>query len=135
MSFSQFFIDNWFLFLLFALSLCAIFVYEFKNRGKSGYALSNIAAATLINQGATLIDLRATADYKKGHIAGAKNIPPSKLQNHIKSLKQDTPILLYCQNGLQAPQQARQIQATHPNTYILKSGLEGWEAENLPVVS
>ncbi len=135
MSFSQFFAANWLLFVLLFIVLIAIAVYEFKNMGKSGVAASNIMASTLINNGAVLIDTRPVADFKKGHIAGAKNVPSSKFADYADNLSADNSVLIYCKDGMSAKKEARVlIEKGFKNVYTLQTGIEGWTAENLPLV-
>lgn len=137
MSFSQFFAANWLLFLLLFIVLAAIAFYEFNNRGKSGQQLSNIAASAFINNGALLLDTRTAAEYKAGHIAGAKHVGADKFADYAQSLNlaKDKPIIVYCQSGLSSRQQANFLTAQgFSNVYQLKSGIDGWKAENLPLV-
>lgn len=137
MSFSQFFAANWLLFVLLFIVLAAIGFYEFTNRGKSGSQLSNIAASHLINQGALLIDTRSAAEFKSGHIAGAKHVSAEKFAEYADALTlaKDKPIIVYCCSGINSRQHANLLTAKgFTQVYQLKSGIEGWQAENLPVV-
>lgn len=137
MSFAQFFAANWFLFILLFIVLAAIGFYETKHRGKGGQQLSNIAASSLINNGALLIDTRGAAEFKAGHIAGAKHVSGDKIAEYAQQLQaaKDKPIILYCRNGLSSRNHAAALKAQgFSQVYQLKSGLEGWVAENLPLV-
>ncbi len=49
-----------------------------------------------------IIDVREPEEYKKSHINGALNIPPSELMEGAKELAdvpKDTEIILYCLSG------------------------------------
>lgn len=49
-----------------------------------------------------IIDVREDFEYAIGHVAGAINLPPSKLMSGARELKgvaKDTPIILYCRSG------------------------------------
>ncbi|SUO93715.1 rhodanese-like domain-containing protein [Suttonella ornithocola] len=135
MTFPQFFVANWFLFALLFIVLVAIVVYEMRNKDRT-QALSNITASAFINDGATLIDLRPAAEYKKGHIAGAKNIPTDKLNDWATSYKhKDRAVVLYCQSGQVARNQIQAlINHGFKDVYVLKDGISGWRADNLPLV-
>ena len=39
----------------------------------------------LLEQGAIIIDVRSEAEYKRGHIKGAQNIPLQKLLNLVQT--------------------------------------------------
>lgn len=136
MTFSQFFAANWFLFTLLFIVLIAIFIYEMKNKGKSSSLLTNITAATFINNGAVLIDLRPVAEFRKGHIAGAKNIPVEKLADWAATYEHKTQsVVLYCQNGLTARTKVKTLEDNgFTDVYVLKEGVAGWVMENLPLV-
>lgn len=137
MSFSQFFAANWVLFLLLGIVLAAIVVYEYTHRGHGGTELSNITASAFINNGALLLDTRPAAEFKKGHIAGAKNVPAERFAEYAASLKvaKDKTIVLYCKNGSTVKTQAKLLSDNgFEDVYTLKTGLEGWVGEHLPLV-
>lgn len=134
MSFSQFAQENLFLFILLAAVIAAIIVYELRNKSASGKSLSPLQAAQHANHGATLVDTRPAAEFKKGHIAGAKNIPAEQFGEKMK-LKKDQAIILVCKNGISVRNQAKWL---HQNGYsdvsVLSGGMEAWLQENLPTV-
>lgn len=139
MSFQQFFSQNIFLFSLFFFVIAAIIAYEIRNRGQGGKTLTVLAAAKMVNEGALLVDTRAASEFKKGHIAGAKNYPLDGFAEQIDKLKSrhkpDKPIVLYCQNGISTASPARQLRAAgFSEVYVLQGGLESWLQDNLPLV-
>jgi phage shock protein E len=49
-----------------------------------------------------IIDVREPEEYASGHVAGALNIPPSKLMGQFHELDEfskDTEIIVYCRTG------------------------------------
>lgn len=52
-------------------------------------------------KGATVIDVRPTAQYSEGHIKDALNIPEDVIEKEIETKfpKKDTKIILYCNTG------------------------------------
>lgn len=49
-----------------------------------------------------IIDVREPVEYDGGHVAGAINLPPSKLMGGLPELAgiaKDTEIILYCRSG------------------------------------
>jgi len=57
-----------------------------------------------------IIDVREPVEFMMGHVKGAINIPPSKLMNGAKALRdvpKDTEIILYCQTGSRSAFSAR----------------------------
>jgi Rhodanese-like domain len=63
-------------------------------------AVKRIAAEDLraqINRGeVTVIDVRTAADYARGHISGAINIPFASVETQLDSIPKDKPIVTYC---------------------------------------
>ena len=137
MTFAQFVQQNMFLFSLLVLVLSAIIAYEVKYRGQGGTSLTVLAASQLVNEGAVLIDTRAAADFRKGHIAGAKNYPAEGFAEQMKKLEKfkNKALVLYCQNGMSSPAQAKTLRsAGFASVYVIQGGLESWLQDNLPLV-
>ena len=94
-------------------------------------------ATLLINrENATVVDIRATGDFKKGHILGSVNIPTSKIAEGAKGLPKDKskPMLLVCQSGVTTAGVAQKLsQLGYENLYRLQGGIASWSAESLPL--
>ncbi len=106
---------------------------------KSGVkALVPAQVTHMINkEDALLIDMRPIADFNKGHIAGSKNIPQSKLKDSDKELEKhkSNPIIMVCANGIQAGPACNQLKkAGFEQVHKLAGGYNGWVGDNLPVV-
>ena len=57
----------------------------------------------LIQQGAVIIDVRTTAEYKGGHIKGSKNIPLNSLGYNLKKIgKKEMPVITCCASGMRS---------------------------------
>ncbi len=92
----------------------------------------------LVNRSdATVLDIRAIDEYKKGHITGAKNIPLDQLPNQLTTLEnqKDKPIIVVCYAGMSAQGAARQlITAGFNQVSVLTGGMQKWVDDKLPVV-
>ena len=100
--------------------------------------MSNARAATLVNDRGTLIDLRPAQDYRHGHIAGAKNFPLAELHDQLGKIRaaKDSPLVIYDSDGLNTAAAAKTLRdGGFADIYALEGGINGWLAENLPVVS
>jgi rhodanese-related sulfurtransferase len=123
--------------LVGALVLLAILVIVNEIRLKAGGVQATPAEAVrLINDGATVIDVRGDGPFAAGHIAGARNVPLSELGNQLESLgkRKDRPVLVYCEMGGQSAKAAAALRrAAFDRVFNLKGGLVAWQRENLPV--
>lgn len=101
--------------------------------------LSAPEAVRLINDaGALVVDVRPVADYKKGHILNAMNVPQTKLAERMGELGKDTakPIVVYCALGGASAQAAHQLKkAGYTQVFPIAGGLNGWLAASLPVTT
>ncbi len=95
------------------------------------------AATTMINQrDAAVIDVRPAADFAKGHIINAVNVPMNGFKKQTGSLSRfkDGPVIVNCRSGSQS-QAACQVlrKEGFGEVYNLKGGIMAWESANLPL--
>lgn len=120
----------------FLLVLTAWIAYEVRNSAASG--VTSGQATQLINrEDAVVVDTREAGDFKAGHIAGARNIPQSRIDDSMRELEKvkDKPIIVVCKNGQSAGiTVAKLAKAGLPRVLKLKGGMMQWQADGLPVV-
>ena len=76
---------------------------------------------------AQVIDLREKAEFKAGHIMGARNLPFTTFKDTLPSLRHDQPVYLYDQRKTLSIRAANILRKNgFSNIFILKSGYEGW---------
>ena len=56
----------------------------------------------LMQQGATIIDVRTKSEFQGGHIRGSLNIPLDTLDANISKLKKDKPVITCCASGMRS---------------------------------
>ena len=139
MTFGQFFQDNLFLFLMLFAVVGGIIYFELQGRNAAGQKVNNATLTDLANNHkGTILDLRPAQDYRHGHIAGAKNYPLAELHDHIGKIRaaKDSPLVIYDSDGLNTAAAAKTLRdGSFADIYALEGGINGWLAENLPVVS
>ncbi len=96
----------------------------------------NIKAADLfanLNDGDTSndpvrIDIRQAADFEKGHIPGAINMPGTSLftPENLAKLPKDKPIVLNCYSGQTASQATAALRMMGYDAYNLLYGIPSW---------
>ncbi len=94
-------------------------------------------ATELINrEDAVVVDLRSMADFAKGHIINATNIPMTSLKTQMGQLEKykQRPIILSCNSGAQSAAACRLLRSNgFEQVYNLKGGLMAWQNSKLPV--
>ena len=61
--------------------------------------ISMDAARHLVARGAQLVDVRNPGEHERGALPGSVNIPLPLIQQAMKQLDRQTPVLLYCNSG------------------------------------
>lgn len=56
----------------------------------------------LMAKGAIIVDVRTKGEYTGGHIEGSLNIPLNNLQNQLKQIKKDKPVITCCASGMRS---------------------------------
>ncbi|MFQ3788596.1 rhodanese-like domain-containing protein [Halomonas sp. A29] len=120
----------------FLMVLTAWIIYEVRNSASSGVTSSQ--ATQLVNrEDAVVVDTREAGDFKAGHIAGARNIPQSRVEERISELEKvkDKPIVVVCKSGQASGiTVAKLTKAGFTRVYKLRGGMMQWQADGLPVV-
>jgi len=104
-----------------------------------GYRTLRPAELTaLINrEDAVVVDLSASNDFEKGHIAGSKSVPTSQFgpENKLLAAAKERPVVVVCRNGQASGDAARQLKkAGFSQVYWLDGGVMAWQQAELPLV-
>ena len=129
----KFLIDNWMLLTVALTSGLALLLPVLMQ----GNGLSLAQAVMLMNRDkAVVVDVCEPAEFAKGYILGAKNVPLAKLEEQLPQVAKNKslPLILVCQSG------ARSSRATalarkmgYENAQNLSGGMKAWQAASLPV--
>lgn len=129
----KFIIDHIFLVALVVVSGGALLWPALQPKGKRASALE---VTQLINRGKTVVvDVRDAAEFAKGHLRDAKNIPLSDLASRIGELDKSKgrTVVVVCQSGARADKAVRQLQAAgFTDIASLDGGMTAWQAGGLP---
>ena len=126
--------------LLIALTLAAmaaVLLYELYLRTLEQAAISPQDAVRLMNDGATVLDVRPAAYFSSGHLSNARQLPLEKLAEAAETLKRfkDRPVIVYCERGNTSVTAIKQLTAQgFSKLSSLRGGISAWRAENLPLV-
>jgi rhodanese-related sulfurtransferase len=84
------------------------------------------------------VDISPVADFNRGHIVNARNVPASRLANpdaEILKLK-DRKLLVVCKTGQSATAAAQSLRKLGAaDVAILKGGMAQWRSDQFPVTS
>jgi rhodanese-related sulfurtransferase len=104
-------------------------------RGYKGLQPAGLTA--LVNRdNALVVDLRASADFEKGHIPGAKNVQMSQFDPENKQLAaaRALPVVLVCKAGQASGDAAKRLRkAGFEHVYVLDGGIGAWQQAGLPL--
>lgn len=134
MDFFVFISEQW---ILVSVLLVLIYLFAINERIKSGRPISVHAVTRMLNaEEAVLLDVRDSKEFKAGHIAGALNIPNSKLQDKVGELEahREQIIIVADKVGQQAGAVGRKLQQQGFKVFRLTGGMMEWKNQNLPVV-
>ncbi len=135
---SEFILNNLLLFAALFVVMVMLIKAELDNQANRGSFLSPSMAIRLMNKHSDtlVLDVRTAADYKKGHIKGAKNVPLSDLATRVESLSEDKnrPILVYCNSGTSVTRGIKLLKkAGFENVSNLAGGIAAWKEANMPL--
>ena len=126
--------------LVVALTV-SLFVLIFSELRRKASGLINVEpteAVTLMNNDATVIDLRTVESFSQGHIVNAKNIPFAEFDAQIDKIAKfkHKPIVAVCDAGISSNKAVDSLRKTgFESVYGLKGGMTAWTQAGLPVVT
>jgi rhodanese-related sulfurtransferase len=100
--------------------------------------ISPTEARRLLNEGATLLDIREADEYAREKIPGARHLPLSKLDETDLALHAGRPVIFHCRSGARTQSQAPRLAGKAAGTceaFILEGGIDAWKKAGLPVAT
>lgn len=96
------------------------------DNGTIGYVK---AKELIINNQATLVDVRTVDEYNENHIEGAVNLPVDEIDNNLDSVinNKDSYIIVYCKSGVRSHEAYEKLVGLgYKNVYDLGS-IDNWK--------
>jgi rhodanese-related sulfurtransferase len=119
------------------LAMAGVLLWQHESR-KSGESLTPQQAINLLNrEEGVFLDLRESAEFGKGHIANAMNIPAGKVDGRIAELDKfrEKPIVLVCKMGQHSSPVGKKLRAEgYAKVYRMSGGMMEWSQLQLPLV-
>lgn len=116
----------------------AIIVTEIRHLFRGYKSLKPAELVQLMNAGdAVVVDLSASSDFEKGHIAGSKNVQASQFgpEHKLVAAAKQRPVVLVCRAGTASEAAAKTLKkAGFEQVAVLDGGLPAWQQAELPLV-
>lgn len=96
--------------------------------------VSPAKAKEMQDQGAVLIDVRESHEYRSGHAPGARHISLGVLERRLKEIPKEREILVMCQSGMRSQQAAKVLSSNGYNVTNVSGGIVNWQRSGLKVV-
>lgn len=107
---------------------------SYLDQSKVTYVTPQNAALLIPENSTTFLDIRGTADFSRGHIPGALNIPLSELERRRRELPVGRAVVVYGNDELTAFQGAvRLFDMNFFGPRVLEGGLPRWQELNFPL--
>ncbi|MGA8893052.1 MAG: rhodanese-like domain-containing protein [Anaeromyxobacteraceae bacterium] len=83
-----------------------------------------------------LLDVRTPAEFARGHVAGARNVPVTVLRERLAALglAPGTAVVAICLSAHRSPPAVRLLRAAGLEARQLRGGMIAWSSAGLPVV-
>ena len=136
---TEFVTNNLILFAALLGVLVMLIKAELDHQGNKGTLLTPSMAIRLMNNNddALIVDVRSAADYKKGHIKGAKNVPVNEFAKTIENYAEykDKAVLVYCNSGATVTRIIKLLkQKGFEKVSNLDGGIAAWKEASMPLV-
>jgi len=135
----RFLTEPWNMFLVgVAFVSGAMLIWPAVRRGASGASISTLQATLLINQqNGLVLDVREAAEYEKGHMLNARNIPFGELEGRaaeIEKHKAKPVIVVYDDGGNRSGRAATALRKQgFEQVFTLSGGIGAWRQAGLPL--
>jgi rhodanese-related sulfurtransferase len=94
-----------------------------------------VEARSLLDSGATLLDVREVDEWQAGHAPEAQFIPLGELPARTGELPGDRRIVAICRSGARSARATRFLRAEGFDVVNLTGGMRAWAASGLDVIT
>lgn len=98
-------------------------------------AVDPLDAATQIEAGALLLDVREQDEWDAGHAPTAQHLPLGRLQAEWTSLPRDRRIVVVCRSGRRSAAATAALIGAGIDAVNLTGGMQAWSAARQPLVA
>lgn len=84
-------------------------------------------ALELVNDGATLVDVREISEWKSGHAPRAVHIPLGQIDQGARRLQKRRPVVVVCASGMRSRTAAKQLRSLGYEATSVSGGMAAWQ--------
>ena len=89
----------------------------------------------LLDEGATLIDVREPDEYTEVHVPGAVLIPLATVPDNLAAIPTDAPVYVICKSGGRSGRAVQWLRAQGLDATNVAGGTDAWVRTGKPQVS
>ena len=90
-------------------------------------ALTAARALELVADGATLVDVRESHEWKSGHAPRAVHIPLGQIDQGARRLQKSRPVVVVCASGMRSRTAAGQLRSLGYEATSVSGGMAAWQ--------
>jgi len=95
--------------------------------GRLGSQVKAAQALDLVQQGATLLDVRESSEWKSGHAPGAVHVALANIDQAPRRLRQGRPVVVMCASGSRSRVAAKHLRGLGYDAASLSGGIIAWQ--------
>ena len=95
--------------------------------GRLGSKVKAAQALDLVRDGATLLDVRESSEWKSGHAPSAIHVALGNIDQAPRRLKQDRPVVVMCASGMRSRTAAKHLRGLGFDAASLTGGISAWQ--------
>lgn len=97
-------------------------------------AVDVVEAHRLMDQDeAVLVDVRTKEEWKQGHVEGAVHISLPSLENQLRRIPTDKPVLVICRSGSRSARAVSLLRRAGFDARNVKGGILAWARAGFPL--
>ena len=95
--------------------------------GSLGSKVKAAQALDLVRDGATLLDVRESSEWKSGHAPRAVHIPLGQIDQGARRLQKGRPVVVVCASGMRSRTAAKQLRTLGYEATSVSGGMTAWQ--------
>jgi rhodanese-related sulfurtransferase len=95
--------------------------------GRLAAKIDATRALDLVKDGATLLDVRESSEWKSGHAPGAIHIPLGDIDQAPRRLHKGRPVVVVCASGMRSRTAAKHLRELGYDATSVTGGMAAWQ--------